>query len=293
MATLSHWLKAIRPKTLSASIAPILLSQSLVWQFATEFIWLTVVMIAICALALQVSANLANDYFDGVNGIDTPARLGPARMVQQGLISAEQIKQAIVLSLSIAFLSGLYLIYIGGWLLALCGLLSLVASLAYSGGKKPLASLAMGEITVFIFFGLLAVAGSFYVQTQTLPEWIIWPAIQMGCLSAAIMLVNNIRDYASDKSVGKNTLVVSFIGQLGGKLLYIILLFIALLCVWSLSQQLSISLFLSYLLLPFSLWCGYQIFSYHGTALNKVLASTAQLTLGNGALLSLDILVRI
>ena len=218
-----------RPKTLVVSIAVILLGQVLAWrdlelsQYATGLNTNIAFYCLLCCCFLQISVNLANDYFDNKAGIDGPARLGPVRASQAGLLSSKQLLTAIFGTSLIAVATGLYLVTQGGWLFFFLGLLSLAGVYSYSGGKRPLASNALGEISVFIFFGWLAVIASYYLQTNHFRWALFFPATEIGLLVAAIMLVNNTRDIPTDSIAGKKTLAV-FLGPLKSQMLYNILL---------------------------------------------------------------------
>lgn len=213
MNVFQTWLCAIRPKTLSASVAPILLSQVLVYPLTANFSFTLALVILLCALLLQISVNLANDYFDDIAGVDSDQRLGPIKTIQAGLLTRQQIKQAMLATLIVAVFVGSYLVYVGGFIFFVLGLLCIGAVLGYSAGPKPLASIALGELTVLIFFGPLAIFASMYLQLQgqaILADFISATpyALQMGLLSAAIMLVNNIRDIDTDIQAKKHTLAV-------------------------------------------------------------------------------------
>lgn len=149
-------------------------------------------------MALQIAVNLSNDYFDGKSGVDGEDRLGPDRALQKGLISAAHLRFGIIAMCLLAIVSGSYLIYVGGWPYVVLGILSLVGVYIYSGGPRPLASHGLGEVAVFLYFGWLAVVGSYYLQTQVLTFDVFIPASQVGFVVVAIMLVNNIRDVVSD-----------------------------------------------------------------------------------------------
>ncbi|PID41825.1 MAG: 1,4-dihydroxy-2-naphthoate octaprenyltransferase [Gammaproteobacteria bacterium] len=205
----NNWLLAIRPRTLPASIAPIILGNALV--FASEsFSWLIAIASVCCAILLQIGVNLANDYFDYHKGVDTPDRLGPIRVTQAGLIQPEKVWWAMWASLFFASLFGSYLVLQGGMPVFMLGVAALVAALSYSGGPYPFASLGLGEVVVFIFFGLVSVGGCYYLQTHTLS----WQALIFACVAglpvAAILLVNNTRDIPTDTKAGKRTLSVRF-----------------------------------------------------------------------------------
>lgn len=198
------WLAAARPRTLSAAIAPVAVGTAaaegfIAWRFAAALI---------VSLALQVAVNFANDLFDAKRGIDTAARVGPARATASGLVTPTQMKVAIALSFLVAGLAGTALAAAAGWELLVVGGASLVAALAYSGGPKPYASHGMGEIFVFIFFGLVATVGSTYVQDETVSRLSYVAAVPVGLLATAILVVNNLRDIETDARANKRTLAV-------------------------------------------------------------------------------------
>jgi 1,4-dihydroxy-2-naphthoate octaprenyltransferase len=216
--------QAIRVKTLLVAFAVIILGQSLAWydlklNHSQSLDYFLALMILTCCLFLQISVNLTNDYFDGLSGIDTTERVGPQRVIQSGLIKPRTMRYAIALTVSIACVCGLYLIIKGGWVFLFLGLLSLFGVYAYSGGKKPLASLGLGEVAVFLYFGYLAIMASYVLQIHEFNTQLFLPATQMGFLIAAIMLINNIRDIKSDKAAGKNTLAIR-IGEHNSRWLY-------------------------------------------------------------------------
>ncbi|MGB1261866.1 MAG: 1,4-dihydroxy-2-naphthoate octaprenyltransferase [Cognaticolwellia sp.] len=271
-----HWWLAIRPKTLLASIGPILLGTGLASSETSLHLGLFCTTLA-CAVLLQISVNLANDLFDSLSGVDTPQRLGPVRAVQSGLISISAIKVTLSLACSAAIACGLYLIVVGGWPIVLLGLLSLVGVFAYSAGPWPLASNALGEVTVLIFFGWVAVLGSFYLQTGFITPEAFAFATCAGLYSSAIMLVNNIRDISTDQQAGKVTLAVVLGDQNARYALALVI-----------STALIIHLILALTVLPL-LWLSFVLlllpsgilirkgFTQHGQALNQLLAQVAQL----------------
>lgn len=269
MTRLQAWLLAARPKTLPAVIAPVLAGQWLAWNAAADnFSFLLAAMVLLCALLLQVAVNLANDVFDFHHGVDQAGRLGPARAAQSGWLTSQQLIAGLRLILLLAAATGLYLVWQGGWWYLLLGGLSLLAALAYSAGPFPLASNALGEVTVFLFFGLLAVAGG-YALHQLTPDWQVWlTAAAFGCLTAAIMLVNNIRDRRSDAQAGKHTLVI-LLGVGASRVLYVVLL--ALPGIWLCDQ----SGFGGLVVLLVALLLARGIFYRDGAALNRQLAQSA------------------
>lgn len=271
---------SIRPKTLLVSIAVILLGQVLAWRdlelnsITTGLDLSIVIFCLICCCFLQISVNLANDYFDEKAGIDGPARLGPIRGTQSGLLSRRHLLATLFSSIVIAVISGLYLIIQGGWLFFFLGLLSLAGVYSYSGGKKPLASNALGEISVFLFFGWLAVIASYYLQSTHFHWALFYPATEIGLLVAAIMLVNNIRDIPTDSIAGKKTLAVS-LGPIKSRMLYNILLLVPFIILpfnpyfpWINSA-----------LLPLHLYLCWLIRKRTGQKLNPLLGQTSLLVL--------------
>ena len=200
----SPWIEAARPRTLPAAVSPVLVGTAA----ADHFVAWRMVAALVVALAVQVAVNFANDYFDGVSGIDTPERRGPRRAVAAGLVAPEAMRRAMVVALGVAAAAGLALAAAVGWELVLVGALCFVAALGYSGGPRPYASAALGEVSVFVFFGLVATVGSAYVHDEHLRALPFVAAIPVGLLSVALLLVNNLRDIPTDARTGKRTLAV-------------------------------------------------------------------------------------
>lgn len=202
------WWLAIRPKTLSVSLAPVLVGCALAWHESRVFLWLPALVAALAAMLIQVGTNLHNDVKDCERGADTPERLGPSRATASGWLNAGQVKRAVALCFGAAVVLGVYLVWHGGWTILLVGLFSVAAGLAYTGGPRPIAYSATGELFVWLFFGVVAVMGSHYLQTFHF-TWAAFVAANMlGLLAAAVIVVNNARDLDSDRKVGKNTLAV-------------------------------------------------------------------------------------
>ncbi|MDR9467572.1 1,4-dihydroxy-2-naphthoate octaprenyltransferase, partial [Marinospirillum sp.] len=237
MSDLNAWFLVLRPKTLPASLAPILLGSALAFADGS-FNPAAFFLALICALLLQVAVNFANDLFDGQKGVDTQQRLGPLRGLQLGLIQPEQLQKGLGLVLGGALVSGFLLAALVSWWLLVFGLASLIAALAYSGGPWPLASRALGELLVLVFFGWLAVMGSYFIHTQQLTLDAFVYATLVGLLSAAIMLVNNLRDRHTDAAAGKKTLVV-YLGEHKSRLLYRLFILAAPLLHWSQNLRLE------------------------------------------------------
>ncbi len=203
------WLLAARPRTLGASIAPVIMGTAMAYADG-GFHAPTALATLLCAILIQIEANYANDYFDFLKGADTEARLGPTRATASGLVTPAQMRNATLVVLALAMLLGLYLAWRGGWPILTIGALSVIFAALYTGGPYPLGYLGLGEVFVLIFFGPVAVGGTYYVQTL---EWRLLPTIAglaPGLISCAILAVNNLRDIDEDRRTGKRTLAARF-----------------------------------------------------------------------------------
>ena len=219
---MNRWILGARPRTLPAAIAPVLVASSLA---GSDFNWFRAALALKVALWLQIGVNFANDYSDGVKGTDTH-RIGPTRLVASGLATARSVKFAAFISFGIASICGLWLAILTSPILIAVGVISIGAAWSYTGGRKPYGYSGFGEISVFIFFGLVATIGTFYVQTQTITAMSFIVAIPMGALSCAILAINNLRDLAQDALVGKKTLAVRM-GDATARRAFVALLVIA------------------------------------------------------------------
>jgi 1,4-dihydroxy-2-naphthoate octaprenyltransferase len=209
MAEFRHWLEAARPKTLPAAVIPVAVGTALAAAHRLADYGHALVCLAF-ALLVQIGTNFANDYFDYVQGADTPARVGPRRAVAAGLISPPVMLVATGLVLGAAFLIGLLLVREGGWILLPVGIVSIVCAIAYTGGPYPLGYNGLGDVFVFVFFGLVAVGATFYVQAGYVTSDVTACAAAVGLLAANILVANNYRDAETDARAGKKTLVVRF-----------------------------------------------------------------------------------
>ena len=205
---MKNWLLAIRPKTLFASLAPVVLGTSVAYFYQQFISWTLFALTLICALLLQIASNLANDYLDYSKGIDTENRLGPVRVTSAGLISADSMRRALWLCLTLAFLTGLFLMWTGGPVIMVMGLLSLYFAYGYTGGPLPLTYLGLGEVAAFLFFGIIAVTGTIYLQMKSFNSLGLLLAMGPGFISACILAINNLRDIRSDEETKKRTLAV-------------------------------------------------------------------------------------
>jgi len=285
------WLLAARPRTLPAAVAPVIIGTGV--AVAEGGFWAPAALAAVLvALLLQIGANLANDVFDFRRGADTAARLGPPRVTQRGLIAPERVLRATWLTLGAALLPGLYLVLRGGWPILTLGLLAIVAALAYTGGPYPLGYNGLGEVAVFLFFGLIAVAGTAYVQTGDLTGLALAASIPIGGIATAILVVNNLRDLPTDRVAGKRTLAVRF-GRRATITEYTALLGAAYLVpplLW-LADTLGPWAILPWLSLPIAIRLIRAIATESGPALNARLAGTARLQLIFAVLFGLGIAV--
>lgn len=209
MATPAHWLAGARPRTLPAAVAPVLAGTG-VAVHVDEAVWWKALLALLVSLALQVGVNYANDYSDGIRGTDAE-RVGPLRLVGSGLASPGAVKRAAFLAFGVAGAAGLVLAATTAWWLLAVGAVSVVAAWFYTGGSKPYGYLGLGEVMVFVFFGLVAVVGTTYVQTE---EWseggvpAVLAGVGVGALACAILVANNLRDIPTDRVAGKMTLAV-------------------------------------------------------------------------------------
>lgn len=278
MFRMKVWLQATRPKTLPASVSPILLGSAL--AYSQGYFQMTIWLVAsICALALQVAVNFANDLFDAQSGVDNNARLGPARMVQTGQLSPKAMAVGLLIACLVALVSGLALVWLSSPWLLLLGAACLIGVFAYSAGPFPLASHALGEFTVLVFFGWVALAGTYFLHAAQVSLEVMIVATSAGLLSAAIMLVNNLRDIETDKRAGKITLAV-LLGDERSRVFYEGMLLTAV----GLHIAYSTATWFGYLLplvltLPVTLLLLRRAARWQGRQLNQLLSNTAQLLL--------------
>ena len=286
------WVLATRPRTLPAAIAPVVLGSAMAIA-DKNFVWLPAAAAFSVALLLQIGANLANDYFDYLKGIDTTDRLGPLRVTQSGLIPATQVKAGMIMTLILSMIPGIYLLAVGGLPVFIIGLACICAALAYSGGPYPLASHGLGDLFVFIFFGLVAVCGTYYVQALQLTAMVLLMGVIAGLLITAILVVNNLRDIQSDRQTGKRTLAV-IIGIRGSRIEYVLLLagaYAIPIILW-LSGRMSAWVLLPLISMPTVLSLMRLVWKNpEGPILNQALAKTARLALVYSLLLAIGLIL--
>ena len=278
------WLLAIRPKTLPAAVTPVVVGTGVAIGAGVFQAPAAVAAFAV-ALLLQIAANLANDVFDFRRGADTHERLGPLRVTQSGLLTPQQVFVATGLTLALAMLVGLYLVFLGGWPILIAGIAAIISALAYTGGPRPIGYHGLGEVFVFIFFGLVAVGGTYYVQAGEISGLALAAAIPIGSLATAILVVNNLRDIETDRVAGKRTVAVR-LGRERTVLEYALLLGVAYLTppvLWATGLG-SFWVMLPWLTLPLAARQARAVSMTTGRALNPLLGGTARLQLLFGLL---------
>jgi len=273
-----------RPRTLPAAVAPVLVATSLA---ANDADLAMAGLALVVSLSLQVGVNYANDYSDGIKGIDDN-RVGPTRLVASGLASARSVKRAALISFAVAAVVGLVLAFSTSlWLIAV-GAAAIFAAWTYTGSKRPYGYLGLGEISVFLFFGLVATMGSYYVQTQQITRQSFIVAVPMGCLACAILAINNLRDRAQDELVGKRTLAVR-LGDARARKLFIALLLLAHISVLTVSGENTL---LTLALLPQTFIIVNKVRNgATGPALIPLLGKTGQLQLWFAVALSITLVL--
>ena len=277
---MNKWIVGARVKTLPAAVAPVLIGTF----YAENINWSNAFLALVVSLFLQIAVNFANDYSDGVRGTDTH-RIGPVRLVASGLASASSVKVAALISFLIAAIAGFVLaLNISPWLF-LVGAASIWAAWGYTGGKKPYGYFGFGELSVFIFFGLVATVGSYYIQTEQFNWQIFLLAIPVGTLSCAILAVNNLRDLPQDKLVGKRTMAVR-IGEKNTRVFFMLLLVTAQVTALAAASISSLAL-ITLICSPITYSVVRQVLNGAvGAELIEVLSKTAKLQLVMASLLA-------
>jgi 1,4-dihydroxy-2-naphthoate polyprenyltransferase len=287
---LKLWATAARPKTLPAAIAPVLVGTALAGS-EDVFKPLRFVCALIGSIFIQIGTNLANDYSDARRGADTEDRLGPVRVTAGGLVPPRRVLVWTYMAFGVAVLAGAYLIAVAGWELLAVGVASIVAGVLYTGGPKPYGYEGLGEVFVFLFFGIVAVAGSYFVQTEELTRTAFDLAVPVGLLSSAILVVNNVRDIETDRRAGKRTLAVRF-GRERIRRLFTLMIVFAYLALVGPVFELSPWVLLPLLTLPLAVPLVRTVNSRtDGASLNGALADTGRLLGLFSLLLAVGVLV--
>lgn len=279
---MNKWILGARPRTLPAAIAPVVVATALA---APDFNWFRAALALKVAVWLQIGVNFANDYSDGVKGTDAD-RVGPTRLVASGMTTASAVKNAAIVSFAIASIAGAWLALLTSPWLILIGVISIAAAWGYTGGKNPYGYKGLGELSVFLFFGVVATMGTYYAQTEqiTLLSFIV--SIPMGALSCAILAINNLRDRPKDALVGKLTVAVR-IGDHNARSMYVALLALAHLA--AIATLIPTSL-LTVLALPMSISISRQVLSgISGKELIPVLGRTGKLQMVFSILLAIGL----
>ena len=286
------WMMAARLRTLPAAIAPVLVGTALAYTLEDVFRPGAFVAAMLGSILIQIGTNLSNDYSDARRGADAEDRLGPVRVTAGGLVPPTQVLKATYITFGLAALCGVYLVSVAGIELLFVGIASIAAGVLYTGGPRPYGYEGLGEIFVFLFFGIVAVAGSTFAQTESWPWEAFVLAVPVGLLAAAILVVNNVRDLDGDKRAGKRTLVVR-LGRERGRTLYALMVYVAYLVAplpWLLGS-LSAWLLLVWLTLPPAVVLVRMVRRHaDGPTLNEALARTGLLQLAFCLLLSAGIL---
>jgi 1,4-dihydroxy-2-naphthoate polyprenyltransferase len=289
MANLGTWVHGARPRTLPAAIVPVVVGSGVAFGYGKFSLWRAALALVV-ALAMQVGVNYANDYSDGVRGTDSE-RVGPARLVGSGLAQPRQVLAAAVGCFTVACAAGLVLAAVTSWWLLLLGAAAVAAAWFYTGGRHPYGYRALGELSVFVFFGLAAVAGTAYVQMQTL-TWLPFAAsAAIGLLACALLVINNLRDIPTDSQTGKRTLAV-VLGDQRTRWLYVGCILVPFCLALVLAPVRPLSL-LALAALPFAFGPVRQVRDgATGRGLIAALGQTGRLQLAFGALLTLGLAVR-
>ncbi len=279
LSPLQIWILAARPKTLPAAAAPVIVG---VGTALAEGVFragpATAALLG--ALLIQIGTNFANDYFDFQKGADNEARLGPTRVTQAGLLAAREVAAGMWIAFGLASLAGLYLIFQAGWPVLLIGLASILAGIAYTGGPFPFGYHGLGDFFVFVFFGPVAVVGTYFVQSGAASPAAVWSSLPIGSLATGILVVNNLRDIETDAIAGKHTLAVR-LGRSGTRLEYLLLGVISYLVplgMWLAGLAPALVL-LSWLTFPLFYSLLRKVNQEEGRALNAALAGTSRLEL--------------
>jgi 1,4-dihydroxy-2-naphthoate polyprenyltransferase len=285
------WLLAARPKTLPAAAAPVIVGSAVAFWDGLFHFWPALAAL-LAALLLQIGANLANDVFDFHRGADTSQRLGPLRVTQAGLLAPRKVLAGMWVCFGLAALFGVYLALVAGWLVIVIGLAAIAAAIAYTGGPFPLGYYGLGDLAVFIFFGLAAVCGTYYVQALHLSWLAFWAAFPMGFLITAILVVNNLRDIDTDRTAGKRTLAVR-LGVNGTRREYLALVAGAYLVpvgLW-IARLAPGWVLLSWISLLAAIPLVRLVLTQTGRPLNKALGGTGQLALLYSVLFSFGLIM--
>ena len=285
------WIMASRPRTLTAAIVPVVVGTAVAVRDRVFNPWVALAAL-FSAVMIQIGTNLANDLFDFKKGVDTHTRLGPTRVTSAGLLTPGEVGIGMWVVFGLAAASGLYVVYAGGWPILVIGVASILAGIAYTAGPFPLGYNGLGDLAVFIFFGLVAVMGTYYAQARAMTLDAGLAAVPVGVLTTAILVVNNVRDADTDREAGKRTVAV-LLGRGAARAEYAVLLALAYavpLALWLLRGASAWAL-LPLLTLPVAVPLARVVITTEGPALNRALTGTAQLLALYGVLFALGIVL--
>lgn len=287
-----RWAIAARPRTLTMSVTPVVVGAALAWSQGFPRQWLVLGMAVVCAMLIQGATNLLNDVSDFERGNDRADRVGPLRITASGLATPREVRRAAAFTFAIAAVVGLWLVWRGGAAILALGLISIVAGWAYSGGAKPISHSALGELWVLLFFGVVAVCGSHYLQAHEWSVLAVWFGLALGAMAAAVLLLNNYRDRDPDRAAGRRTLALA-IGPQQSRTLFALLVLLPLVlpATLALADANYRALWLAWLALPLLVYVAVRMRRLTGPGLNPVLGQTALAQLVFGALLALGLLL--
>ncbi len=285
------WVVAIRPRTLPAAAAGVVMGAALSWHDGVFRLDAALVCL-FTALLLQIGSNLANDVFDFERGTDTAERLGPTRVTQAGILSPGEVKIGMAVVFVLAALLGLYLVWLGGWVIIVLGIAAIISAIAYTGGPFPIGYYGLGDVFVFIFFGLASVAGTYYIQAGFVTPAVWWMTIPPGMIITAILVVNNLRDLENDRKAGKHTMAVR-LGEQGTKIQYLICMVIAYLVLIPVMglTLIPVDYFTGMAVTSIAIQATKIVLTQKGRPLNMALAKTGQTALVFSLLFAIGLIV--
>lgn len=288
---LQYWILASRPKTLPAAVVPVMVGSALSINQG-KFYPLYSIVALVCSLLIQIGTNFTNDLYDHLKGADTEKRKGPLRVLSAGLISVKEMRNAIILVFGMTFILGLYLVYVTDWKILAIGIFSIIAGLAYTAGPFPLAYHGLGDLFVFLFFGIIGTMGTYYLHHLEFTVISFLVSLPVGALITNILIVNNYRDIEEDKEAGKNTLAV-ILGREFSRYEYIFFLLLSFFVPFILYFEFNFdeTIFLPYLTLPLAILLVKMIFNYQGQQLNKTLEVSAKYSALYGLLFSAGMII--
>lgn len=291
ISKLQSWILASRPRTLPAAVVPVIVGSALaIYQGIFFPAYLLIALL--CSVLIQIGTNFTNDLYDHLKGSDTKERKGPLRVLSSGLISVNEMKWGIFIVFFAAFILGLYLVYTVGIIILWIGILSILAGLAYTAGPFPLAYNGLGDLFVFIFFGIVGTVGTYYLHVQQFTFLAFLISLPVGALITNILIVNNYRDIEEDKTAGKKTLAV-ILGKEFSRFEYVFFILLSFFVPFLLHFEYGFDLwiFLPYLTLPIAISLVKMLYALTGTQLNKTLELSAKFSALYGILLSIGIIL--